>query len=241
MDFMLCISPSAIGRAASRNIQPMRFASWQRHIARGVALSPIARSSFQREAIGNISCLNLIVLCPPVRLMEADSSCKARQRDYFYGDERTGNHRADQIPSTSRTGGRSQIRSRTGWCLDSSRVQGSDGGCRARALRADGESIVRNAAATVAMKYRFRATEKFWTSFYRLTPQQKESCRKAWLIFKDNPFDIRLRAHKIHGLSARYGRTIFAVVIEADLRLLFYLEDQTITSLIVGTHSLYQE
>jgi hypothetical protein len=91
------------------------------------------------------------------------------------------------------------------------------------------------------MKYRYRATEKFWTSFYRLRPQQKESCRKAWPIFKENPFDPRLSSHKINRLSALYRRTIYAAVIEADLRLLFYLEGETITSLVVGTHDLYKE
>jgi hypothetical protein len=90
------------------------------------------------------------------------------------------------------------------------------------------------------MKYRYRATGRFWTSFYRLAPPQKESCRKAWQIFKENPFDLRLRAHKIHRLSARYGRTIYAVTIEGDLRLLFYLEGETIMSLIVGTHEIYE-
>jgi len=90
------------------------------------------------------------------------------------------------------------------------------------------------------MKYRFRATGKFWTSFYRLAPRQKESCRKAWQIFKENPFDSRLRSHKIHRLSARYGRTIYAVTIEGDLRLLFYLDGETIMSLIVGTHEIYE-
>jgi hypothetical protein len=90
------------------------------------------------------------------------------------------------------------------------------------------------------MKYRYRAAEKFWTSFYRLAPQQKESCRKAWQIFKENPFDPRLCSHRIHRLSARYGRTICAAAIEDDLRLLFYLEGETITSLIVGTHDIYE-
>jgi hypothetical protein len=71
------------------------------------------------------------------------------------------------------------------------------------------------------MKYRYRATGKFWTSFYRLSSPQKESCRKAWRIFKENPFDPRLRSHKINRLSARYGRTIYAAAIEDDLRLLF--------------------
>jgi hypothetical protein len=68
------------------------------------------------------------------------------------------------------------------------------------------------------------ATERFWTSFYRLGQQQKESCRRAWQIFKHDPFDARLRPHKIHRLSAQFGRTIYAAVIEDDLRLLFYLE-----------------
>jgi mRNA-degrading endonuclease YafQ of YafQ-DinJ toxin-antitoxin module len=89
------------------------------------------------------------------------------------------------------------------------------------------------------MKYRYRATEKFWTSFYGLTPQQKDSCRKAWQIFKEDPFDPRLRSHKIHRLSSQYGRNIFSAVIENDLRLIFYLEGQTVTSLVVGTHDVY--
>ena len=90
------------------------------------------------------------------------------------------------------------------------------------------------------MKYRYRATEKFWTSFYRLDPPQKESCRRAWQIFKENPFDPRLYTHKIQRLSARYGRTVYTVVIEEDLRLLFYIDVQTVTSLIIGKHNIYE-
>ena len=52
------------------------------------------------------------------------------------------------------------------------------------------------------MKYRFKPTENFWESFYDLRPSQKDSARQAWQIFKTNPFDPRLRAHKIHRLSA---------------------------------------
>jgi len=48
------------------------------------------------------------------------------------------------------------------------------------------------------MNYRFNPTEQFWESFYDLTAAQKESTRRAWKIFKQNPFDPRLRAHKIH-------------------------------------------
>ena len=90
------------------------------------------------------------------------------------------------------------------------------------------------------MTYRYRAVERFWTCFYRLSPSQKESTRKAWLIFKEDPFDSRLRTHKIHRLSAAYGRTIYAVEIEGDLRALFYLDNETVTSLVIGTHNIYK-
>ena len=90
------------------------------------------------------------------------------------------------------------------------------------------------------MKYRYRAVERFWTSFYRLSPAQKESTRRAWIIFKEDPFDPRLRTHKIQRLSARYGRTIYAVDIEGDLRSTFYLDGETVVSLIIGTHAVYK-
>jgi hypothetical protein len=90
------------------------------------------------------------------------------------------------------------------------------------------------------MKYRYGAVERFWTSFYRLSPAQKESARKAWLTFKEDPFDPRLRTHKIHRLSAAYQRTIYAVEIEGDLRSLFYLDGETVVSLVIGTHDIYK-
>jgi hypothetical protein len=90
------------------------------------------------------------------------------------------------------------------------------------------------------MRYGYRAVERFWTSFHRLSPAQKESAREAWKIFKEDPFDPRLRTHKIQRLSANYRKTVYAAVIEADLRLLFYLEGETVVSLIIGTHDVYR-
>ena len=90
------------------------------------------------------------------------------------------------------------------------------------------------------MKYRYRAVERFWTSFYRLNPAQKESTRQAWEIFKKDPFDPRLRTHKIQRLSAEYGRTIYAAEIEGDLRVTFYLDGETVVALIIGTHDIYK-
>jgi hypothetical protein len=49
-----------------------------------------------------------------------------------------------------------------------------------------------------------------------------------------------LRSHKIHKLSARYGRTIYAVEIEADLRAVFYVEGDMVVSVDIGSHDLYR-
>lgn len=90
------------------------------------------------------------------------------------------------------------------------------------------------------MKYRFKPTQRFWESFYALPSDQKDSTRRAWKIFKENPFDSRLRSHKIHKLSARYGHTIYAVEIEADLRVVFYLEGDVVVTVDIGAHTIYR-
>lgn len=88
------------------------------------------------------------------------------------------------------------------------------------------------------MKY--RATEAFWESFYDLLPAQKESVRRTWDIFKQNPFDSRLRTHKTQRLSAIYKRTIYAVEVEGDLRVLFFMDGDTVWTVDVGTHEIYR-
>jgi mRNA-degrading endonuclease YafQ of YafQ-DinJ toxin-antitoxin module len=90
------------------------------------------------------------------------------------------------------------------------------------------------------MAFRYRAVPKFWRNFKKLSPQQKESVRAAWSIFKSNPFDPRLRVHKIHRLSAAYGKTVHAVEVEADLRVIFTLDGETVVTLDVGSHSIYR-
>ncbi len=87
---------------------------------------------------------------------------------------------------------------------------------------------------------RYLATRQFWESFYALSSGEKQSTRQAWKIFKENPFDPRLNPHKIHRLSARFSRTIYAVKIEADLRVLFYLEDDLVVTVDIGSHEIYR-
>jgi mRNA-degrading endonuclease YafQ of YafQ-DinJ toxin-antitoxin module len=90
------------------------------------------------------------------------------------------------------------------------------------------------------MKYRFRATRAFWRSFAKLTLQQQRRAREVFVIFKQNPFDPRLRSHKIQKLSARYSRVIYAAEIEADLRVVFYIERNVVVTLDIGSHDLYR-
>lgn len=91
------------------------------------------------------------------------------------------------------------------------------------------------------MKYRFAATPSFKKALAKLTPSQKISAKEAFVIFKMDPFDSRLRTHKIHGLSARLGRTIYSVWVEKDLRALFYLDKDLAVSIDIGRHRIYRD
>jgi hypothetical protein len=74
------------------------------------------------------------------------------------------------------------------------------------------------------VSYQYRAVEKFWRNFYRLSDSQKASVREAWVVFKSDPFHPSLEAHEIHTLSAEAGHTIYTTVIEGDLRVLFRID-----------------
>ena len=91
------------------------------------------------------------------------------------------------------------------------------------------------------MKYRYAATPSFKKALAKLDRSQKTSAKKAFAIFKINPFDSRLRTHKIHRLSGKLKRTIYSVWVEKNLRALFYLEKETVVSIDIGDHRLDRE
>jgi hypothetical protein len=90
------------------------------------------------------------------------------------------------------------------------------------------------------VSYRYRALEKYWRNFYALSSSQKDSVRKAWKIFQQDPFHSSLGTHEIHVLSAKAKHTIYSVVIESDLRVLFRIDGSWVTTLDVGTHKIYR-
>jgi mRNA-degrading endonuclease YafQ of YafQ-DinJ toxin-antitoxin module len=90
------------------------------------------------------------------------------------------------------------------------------------------------------MKYRFSRPSGFG-KVSTLSRQARRIPRaRLWKIFKENPFDPRLRSHKIHKLSARYSRTIYAAEIEANLRAVFYVEGDVVMTVDIGSHDIYR-
>ena len=85
----------------------------------------------------------------------------------------------------------------------------------------------------------YKASDQFWKNFYDLSPVQKASARYAWEIFKHDPFDPRLRTHRIHALSAIAKRTIYSAWVEDDLRVVFYISGSVVYTVDIGTHGLY--
>ena len=90
------------------------------------------------------------------------------------------------------------------------------------------------------MKHRFVAQPKFWRNYRKLPRSQQESAKKAWQIFKVDPFDPRLRTHRINSLTAVFKRTIHAAVIDADLCVVFYIEGETVVTVNIGSHDIYK-
>ena len=88
--------------------------------------------------------------------------------------------------------------------------------------------------------YRYEAAPAFWRSYRKLTPSQQQAAKRAWQIFKRDPFDPRLGTHKIHALSARAKETVYAVVVAGDLRVIFVLHGNTVYTLDIGSHALYR-
>jgi hypothetical protein len=76
--------------------------------------------------------------------------------------------------------------------------------------------------------------------FYKLRREQKESVRRSWQLFKGDPFHPSLGSHEILELSARAKHTIYAAVIEADLRVIFRIDGSWVTTLDVGSHRVYR-
>lgn len=84
-------------------------------------------------------------------------------------------------------------------------------------------------------------TPAFKKSFDKLTEDQQKKAKKAFRIFKKNPFDPSLKSHKIHKLSSRNNQTVYGLHIEGDLIVVFITKDDQVISLDIGTHDIYKD
>jgi hypothetical protein len=71
--------------------------------------------------------------------------------------------------------------------------------------------------------YEYKASPLFWQRFHALSPEEKEKAREKFELFKVNPFDKRLGAHKINKLTSRYGTTVYGLHITGNLLITFLL------------------
>ncbi len=90
------------------------------------------------------------------------------------------------------------------------------------------------------MNYRCKTTPAFRKSLSKLSPPQKEAAQRTFVLFKDDPFDAQLRTHKIHALSARFGRTIYSARVDDNLRAIFFLDGDIAISVDIGSHDIYR-
>jgi hypothetical protein len=86
----------------------------------------------------------------------------------------------------------------------------------------------------------YKTTPTFRRALAKLSADQRYSAKMAFKIFRTDPFDPRLRTHKIHRLSALYGKTVYSVCIENDLRAVFYVEGNLVVSVDIGSHAIYR-
>jgi hypothetical protein len=88
--------------------------------------------------------------------------------------------------------------------------------------------------------YVFKRTPQFRKSFDGLDPAQQKAAKEAFKIFKANPFDPRLRTHKINRLTSLLKHTVHSVTIDGDLRAVFTIRKNEVISLDIGTHAIYK-
>jgi hypothetical protein len=85
-------------------------------------------------------------------------------------------------------------------------------------------------------------SDSFDKAFEGLGAKQQALAKKIYNdIFRHNPFDSRLKTHKIHKLSSRYKKNVFSATLEGNFKVTFYKSDsQTVVAVDIGTHDIYK-
>jgi len=82
-----------------------------------------------------------------------------------------------------------------------------------------------------------RVSPRFEKHYRKLPKRIKEIAKKKEKIFRDNPFDPRLKTHKLSGKH----KEVWAFWITYSYRIKFlFLSDEEVLYLEIGTHEIYK-
>lgn len=82
-----------------------------------------------------------------------------------------------------------------------------------------------------------QVSERFKKNYRRLPQKIKERARQKETIFRANPFDPNLKAHKLFGK----GQGVWAFWINDSYRIKFvFLPNREVLFLDIGTHKIYK-
>lgn len=82
-----------------------------------------------------------------------------------------------------------------------------------------------------------RITSRFEKSYQKLPKRIQTEARRKEIVFRGDPFDPRLKTHKLHGKE----RDAWAFSITHSYRIKFlFLEDGSVLFLDIGTHDVYE-
>ena len=80
-------------------------------------------------------------------------------------------------------------------------------------------------------------TERFERGYRRLPQAIKEAAQRKETIFRENPFDLRLATHKLHGKD----KEAWSFSVNRFYRIKFiFLTPQSVLFLEIGTHEIYR-
>ncbi len=78
---------------------------------------------------------------------------------------------------------------------------------------------------------------KFTKQFKKLPKETRESALKCEKLFRKNPFDPKLRTHKLHGIMKEY----WAFSISHNYRIGFtFIDGNLVRFHAVGSHDIYK-
>lgn len=77
---------------------------------------------------------------------------------------------------------------------------------------------------------------RFRFSYRQLSEIIQRKAERKERIFRMNPFDPRLKTHKLHGVLGR----LWSFSIDAKYRILFEFDNRDVTFLDIGDHDVYR-